>query len=83
METSNVSQLPSTGFLRIKQIIGDPKADPPVPALIPVCKSTWWNGIREGLYPPPTRALGKRITAWKVEDIRALLERAAQSALGN
>ena len=27
--------LPETGFLRLPQIVGDPKADPPVPALIP------------------------------------------------
>jgi hypothetical protein len=27
--------LPETGFLRLWQIIGDPKRDPPAPALIP------------------------------------------------
>jgi len=70
-------QLPETGYLRLPQIIGDPKADPPIPAVIPISKSTWWEGVRSGRYPQPVRTLGRRITAWRVEDIRALIERAA------
>ena len=69
-------QLPETGYLRLKQIIGDPKAKPPIPAVIPVSKSTWWEGVRTGRYPQPVRTLGLRITAWRVEDIRALIEAA-------
>lgn len=68
--------LPETGFLRINQIIGDPKAEPPIPAIIPVSKSTWWAGVKSGRYPQPVRTLGLRITAWRVEDIRALIEEA-------
>lgn len=66
--------LPETGFLRLSQIIGDAKATPPIPAIIPVGKSTWWAGVKEGHYPQPVKHLGKRITAWRVEDIRALIE---------
>lgn len=66
--------LPETGYLRLAQIIGNPKADPPIAALIPVCRSTWWSGVRSGRYPQPSRALGSRITAWRVEDIRDLIE---------
>ena len=69
-----MSKLPETGFLRLKQILGDPKANPPIPPLIPVSKSTWWAGVKDGIYPKPVK-LGKRITAWRVEDIRALMER--------
>ena len=65
--------LPETGFLRLRQIIGDTKAKPPIPAVIPVSKSTWWNGVRTGRYPQPVRTLGHRITAWPVESIRALI----------
>lgn len=68
-----MNQLPETGFLRIAQIIGNPKAQPPIPAIIPVSKSTWWEGVRTGRYPQPVRTLGLRITAWRVEDIRALV----------
>ena len=69
-------KLPETGFLRINQIIGNPKAEPPIPAVIPVSKSTWWEGVKSGRYPKPVKSLGLRITAWRVEDIRALIEAA-------
>lgn len=70
-----MTNLPPTGFLRLPQIIGDPKAEPPIPALIPVSKSTWVKGVRSGRYPASVK-LGPRTTAWKVEDIRALIENA-------
>jgi prophage regulatory protein len=65
--------LPVTGFLRIRQIIGDPKANPPIPALIPVGRSTWWAGVAAGRYPEPVK-LGPRVSAWRVEDILALIQ---------
>lgn len=68
-----MNQLPETGFIRLSQIIGDRKADPPIPPLIPVSKSTWWAGVKTGRYPKPVK-LGPRVTAWRVEDIRALIE---------
>lgn len=71
-----MKHLPETGFLRLTQIIGDPTAEPPIPAIIPVSKSTWWAGVRTGRYPQPIRTLGARITAWRVEDIRALIQAA-------
>ncbi len=60
------SNLPETGFLRLPSVIapGGP---------IPVSKSTWWSGVRDGRFPKPVK-LGPRITAWRVEDIRALIE---------
>lgn len=72
----NRTYLPETGYLRIHQIIGNPKADPPIPALIPISKSSWWAGVKSGRFPQPTKVLGPRITAWRVEDIRALIEHA-------
>ncbi len=65
--------LPETGFVRLQSIIGDPKGNPPVPAIIPVSKSTWWAGVKTGRFPAPIK-LGPRITVWRVEDIRALIE---------
>lgn len=64
------STFPDTGFVRVSDIL----------KVIPVSKSTWWNGVRAGRYPQPTRAFGERITAWRVEDIRALIEAAAPKA---
>jgi prophage regulatory protein len=77
MSDDRTYRLPAIGYLRLPQIIGNPKAVPPVPALIPVSKSTWWAGVKSGRYPQPVRTLGERITAWRVEDIRGLIERAA------
>ena len=57
-------QLPLTGFMRLPQIL----------QLIPVSKSTWWQGCREGRSPKPIK-LGPKTTAWRVEDIVALIER--------
>lgn len=59
-------EMPRTGFLRLPSII---KPDGP----IPVSKSTWWAGVKDGRYPKPVK-LGPRITAWRVEDIRKLIE---------
>ena len=66
--------LPDSGYLRLKQILGNPNATPPVPALIPVCASTWWNGVKEGRYPRPVK-LSQNTTAWRVSDIRELMQR--------
>jgi len=55
--------LPETGFVRLSQVL----------KLIPVGKTTWWNGIKSGRFPKSVN-LGGRITAWRVEDIRACIE---------
>ncbi len=64
--------LPPTGYLRLSHFIGNPTADPPIPALIPVKKSCWWNGVRSGRFPKPVK-LG-RCTMWRVEDVIRLIE---------
>ena len=69
--------LPEAGFLRLSQIIGNPEADPPIPPLIPVCKSVWWDGVKTGRFPKPIK-IGPRTTAWRVEDIRILIEQISQ-----
>jgi prophage regulatory protein len=66
-------QLPEAGFLRLSQIIGDPRADPPIPPVIPISRSAWWDGVRTGRFPAPCKPFGGRITCWRVEDIRRLL----------
>ncbi|MBV5316897.1 MAG: AlpA family phage regulatory protein [Desulfobulbaceae bacterium] len=66
--------LPPNGFLRLSQIVGDNKAEPPISAIIPVSKSTWWAGVKSGRYPQPVK-LSERCTAWRVRDILELAER--------
>ena len=62
--------LPEVGYLRLSQIL----------SIIPVSKSAWWEGCRSGLYPKPVK-LGPRTTAWRVEDIRDLMERINKESL--
>jgi prophage regulatory protein len=62
---ASTPQLPPTGFVRLSSILA-----PNGP--IPVSRSTWWAGIKDGRYPKPVK-LGPRITAWRVEDIRTLI----------
>lgn len=71
------NSLPETGFVRLTQIVGDKKADPPIPAIIPVSKSTWWAGVKSGRYPKPIK-LSERCTAWRVEDVLALIDQPAR-----
>jgi prophage regulatory protein len=63
---TNDQDFPKTGFVRLSSILA-----PNGP--IPVSKSTWWAGIKDGRFPQPIK-LGPRITAWRVEDIRVLIE---------
>ena len=79
-KTAYPAALPESGYLRLAQIIGDATTTPPTPALIPVKKSSWWAGVKSGRYPQPVRTLGARITAWRVEDVRALIEKAYADA---
>lgn len=67
-------KLPETGFLRLPQIIGDLKANPPIPPIIPVKKSTWWAGVKTGRFPKPVKIGNGRGTFWRLADIRALIE---------
>ncbi len=70
---TQMAELPKTGFLRLSQIIGNTKRKSLEPCLIPVGKSTWWEGVKTGRFPKPVK-LGPRITAWRVEDIKALIK---------
>lgn len=68
-----MSQLPEIGFLRLQQILGNSKSNPPIPPLIPICQSTWWDGIKTGRFPKPIK-LGPRTTVWTIESIRQYIE---------
>ena len=56
--------LPETGFVRLPQIL----------SLIPISRSAWWAGIRDGKFPQGIK-LGSKTTVWRAEDIRHLIER--------
>ena len=64
-----MSNIPVTGFMRLPQVL----------AVVPVSKSAWWDGCRTGRYPKPVK-LGPRTTAWRAEDIAALVKRLGAQA---
>jgi len=70
--TAIVKQLPEAGFFKNLADHRQPKAEPPTPALIPIGRTSFLNGVKSGKYPKPVK-LGERTTAWRVEDIRALI----------
>ena len=52
-----------TGFVRLRTVLG----------LYPISESSWWDGIKAGKFPKGVK-LGPRVTAWRVSEIRRLLE---------
>jgi prophage regulatory protein len=66
-----ITAFPNSGFVRLKDIIG-----PSGP--IPISRSSWFARIQAGEFPRSVR-LGPRTTAWRIEDIRALIEKLSQS----
>jgi predicted DNA-binding transcriptional regulator AlpA len=44
---------------------------PEVLRIIPVSKSTWWKGIKDGRFPEG-RKFGSRITAWSRNEVLSL-----------
>jgi prophage regulatory protein len=56
--------LPETGFVRLREVL----------RVFPVSRSTWFSGVKSGRYPKPVK-LGDRISAWRVQDVRDLIQR--------
>ncbi len=56
---------------------GPKRPRPGIPPIIPVSRSTWWNGVKSGRFPAGVKLSGG-ITVWKVEDIREYLEKVGE-----
>ena len=63
MVDNNLTTNNRLGFMRLKDVL----------ELIPVGKSSWWEGVKSGIYPQPVK-LGPRTTAWRVGDILDLID---------
>jgi len=69
----NPLQTPQIGYLRLPQVL----------AIFPISRSAFWAGVKSGKYPQPVK-LSPRCTAWRAEDIHALLRSVDRGvALGN
>ena len=71
MKNNELLDLPAEGFVRL----------PVVLRVLGIGKTTWWCGVRTGRFPKPVK-LGPRTSAWRVEDIRALIANPAPTAKG-
>jgi prophage regulatory protein len=60
-------KLPEIGFVRLTQVL----------EVIPICKSSWWAGVKSGRYPKSVK-LSARCTVWKAEDIRSLIKQLSE-----
>jgi len=64
--------IPEIGFLRLPDVL----------EVIPIGKTSWWNGVKTGRFPKPIK-LSPRCTAWRAEDIRELIKNLAQQTQTN
>ena len=56
-----IIDLPAVGYVRQSQLI---------PTIVPFSSATLWRRVNSGGFPRPVK-LSERVTAWRVEDIRA------------
>jgi len=68
--TSLPSGLPEIGFVRLADVL----------KLIPVSRTTWLDGVVTGRYPTPVK-ISENCTAYRIEDIRALIEKLGKPAM--
>jgi predicted DNA-binding transcriptional regulator AlpA len=47
-------------------------------SFLPIKKSTWYEGVRQGKFPQPVR-LGTRTVAWRAQDIRRLIDHGVEA----
>lgn len=74
-----MEKLPFTGFVRQRELLGDPKAEIPIPAIVPIKPTTLWRWVRNGNFPKPQK-IGPHTTAWRAEDVRAWIEQKSRAA---
>lgn len=60
---------PTDTLVRIGTIVGPN-------GLIPISRSSFYQGIRDGFYPKAVR-LGKRTSAWRLSELMLVIERGA------
>ncbi len=57
-------KFPETGYVRQSELIPNP---------IPFSPATLWRKVKDGTFPAPVK-LSERVTAWRVEDVRAWMQ---------
>ena len=54
---------------------------PEVLRYYPICRASWYHGVKEGKYPKPVQ-ISARSVAWRLSDILALIERTGTQDAG-
>ncbi len=65
-----MQEKPTDALVRIGKIVGPN-------GLIPVSRSSFYQGIRDGIYPKAVR-LGKRTSVWRMSELMRVIEREAE-----
>lgn len=65
-------ELPATGYVRQSQLI---------PSIIPFSSATLWRKVKAGQFPRPVK-LSERVTAWRVDDVRAWMRSRVETVGG-
>jgi predicted DNA-binding transcriptional regulator AlpA len=60
-----VVNLDQPGFLSLHDVL----------AILPVSRSSWYAGIKKGIYPAAVSMGGLRKVGWKTQEIRELVDR--------
>lgn len=47
--------------------------------LLGISRTSWWVGVRTGLYPEQTR-LGERTSRWKLSEVMSIVENGARDS---
>jgi len=63
-----MQQSTSSDLLRLPQVL----------KIVPVSRSTWYLGVKKGVYPAPVR-ISRRSSAWRRNDVVALAARFSNS----
>ena len=62
-----MQEKPNDRFVRLREIIGPG-------GLIPISRTSFYQGIRDGIYPKAVR-LGKRTSAWRMSELLRVIQR--------
>ncbi len=62
-EVNPAVTIPQEGFMRLQEVL----------RVFPISKATWYIGVKAGRFPAGVR-LSENTTAYRVEDIRKLIE---------
>ena len=65
--TQHLPTIPANGFLRLNQVL----------QFIPIGKTAWYAGIKEGRFPKPIQH-SARTAVYRAQDIAALIDKISQ-----